>query len=353
MKKLLSMILAVAVIMSVLCVSVSAEEATELTAAEKNEILLRNADANGDGFYSTADVTVLLKAAAGTGDDKDSFDVNSDGVTSLEDAIMLLKHTSGIEPLLSNEEAVELFNAKVNAVKNRDKGLPGFEKTITATCNSMKITQDVQASGLASLVAGQMACTDLEYDKYVDKMVGLMSSGNMTAEDKENIEAMKQSAKDYRKPQVEVVEAVAGDYVDHFLDFPRDAMNTASEITTADISSVSYTMSGGNIVFTLKLPNKTYTSLSAFNANPYAKVMNVVEFDEDDGSKVNKIELKNGSVVVKFDAQTGAMKNANYSYNYYSDISAPEQSQTDSDFGTVTVKLKTKTTATVTESVVF
>ena len=310
------MILAVAVIMSVLCVSVSAEEATELTAAEKNEILLRNADANGDGFYSTADVTVLLKAAAGTGEDKDSFDVNSDGVTSLEDAIMLLKHTSGIEPLLSNEEAVELFNAKLNAVKNRDTGLPGFEKTITATCNSMKITQDVQASGLASLVAGQMACTDLEYDKYVDKMVALMGSGNMSAEDKENIEAMKQSAKDYRKPQVEVVEAVAGDYVDHFLDFPRDAMNTASEITTADISSVSYTMS-------------------------------------DDGSKVNKIELKNGTVVVKFDSQTGAMKNANYSYNYYSDISAPEQSQSDLDFGTVTVKLKTKTTATVTESVVF
>ena len=55
----------------------------------------------------------------------------------------------------------------------------------------------------------------------------------------------------------------------------------------------------------------------------------------------------------KFDSQTGAMKNANYSYNYYSDISAPEQSQSDSDFGTVTVKLKTKTTATVTESVVF
>lgn len=348
------MILAVAVIMSVLCVSVSAEEATELTAAEKNEILLRNADTNGDGFYSTADVTVLLKAAAGTGDDKDSFDVNSDGVTSLEDAIMLLKHTSGIEPLLSNEEAVELFNAKLNAVKNRDTGLPGFEKTITATCNSMKITQEVEGTSLAvSLLAGQMSCTDLEYDKYVDKMVALMGSGNLSAEDKENIEAMKQSAKDYKKPQTEIVEAVAGDYVDHFLDFPRDAMNTASEITTADISSVSYTMSGGNIVFTLKLPNKSYTSLSAYNANPYAKVMNVVEFDEDDGSKVNRVELKNGTVVVKFDSQTGAMKNANYSYNYYSDVSAPEQSQTDSKFGTVTVKLKTKTTATVTESVVF
>lgn len=344
------MILAVAVIMSVLCVSVSAEEATELTAAEKNEILLRNADANGDGFYSTADVTVLLKAAAGTGDDKDSFDVNSDGVTSLEDAIMLLKHTSGIEPLLSNEEAVELFNAKLNAVKT-DK--PGFQKTTTATCNSMKITQDVQASGLASLVAGQMACTDLEYDKYVDKMVGFMGSGNISAEAKENIEAMKQSAKDYKKPQTEVVEAEAGVYGDHFIKFPRYASNTASEITTADISSVSYTMSGGNIVFTLKLPNKSYTSLSAYNANPYAKVMNVVEFDESDGSKVNRVELKNGTVVVKFDSQTGAMKNVNYSYSYYSDISAPEQSQSDSDFGTVTVKLKTKTTATVTESVVF
>lgn len=347
------MILVACMLMSVLCVSAGAEEATELTAAEKNEILLRNADTNGDGSYSTDDVKLLLKAAAGTGEGKESFDINSDGVTSLEDAIMLLKHTSNIEPLLSNEEAVELFNAKVNGVKNRDKGLPGFKKTVTATCNSMKITQEVEASGLAAILAGQMSCTDLEYDKYVDKMVGLMSSSDMTAEEKENIEAMKQSAVEYKKPQTETVTAVAGDYVDHFLEFPRDAMNTASELSTADITSISYTMSNGNIVFTVKLPSETYTSLAAYEANPYAKVMNVVEFDEDDGSKLNRVELKNGKVEIKFDVQTGAMKSANYSYNYYSDISAPKQSQSDSNFGTVTVKLKTKTTATITESIVF
>lgn len=347
------MILVAVMLMSALCVSASAEETTELTAVEKSEIMLRNADADGNGTYSTEDVRVLLKAAAGTAADADTYDVNSDGVTSVEDAIAVMREVMGVEPLLSDDEAVALFNAKVNNVKNREAGLPGFTKTITATCNSMKITQEVEATGLAAIVAGQLACTDLEYDKYVDKMVGLMSSSNMSAEDKENLEAMKQSAKDYRKPQTETETAKAGNYVDHFISFPRDGKNTASEITTADISSISYTMSNDNIVFTLKLPNKTYRTLTAFEANTYAKVMNVVEFDEDDGSKLNQVDLKNGKVEITFDAKTGAMKKADYFYNYYSDISAPAQSQSDESFGDVTVKLKTKTTATITESVVF
>ena len=353
MKKLLSILLATAMLLSVLCVTASAEDAVELTSVEKSELLLRNADANGDGSYSTEDVRVLLKAAAGTAADADSYDLNSDGITSLEDAIMLLKHTTNIEPLLSNEEAVELFNAKLNNVKNRETGLPGFEKTTTSTCNSIKITQEVTATGFASLVAGQLACTDLEYDKYVDKMANLMDSGDLDADTAESLEAMKQSAKEYRNPQTETVTGEAGSYIDHFIDFPRDAMNTASEITTADISSITYTLADGDIVFTLKLPNKTYTSFSAFEANSYAKVMNVVEYDEDDGSTLKKIDLKNGTVVMRFDYLTGAMKKVNYSYNYYSEVAAPEQVQSDSDYGSIKIKMTTKTTASFTESVVF
>lgn len=341
-------------LMSIFCITAGAEEATELTAVEKNELKLRRADADGNGTYSTTDVQVLLKAAAGTAEDKAEYDVDSDGATSVKDALAVLRQVAGIDPLLTTEETVELFNAKVNNVKTRDTGLPGFTKTITATCSSMKITQDVDATGLAAIVAGNMSCTDLEYDKYVDKMVTMMeSSGNLSDEDKENIAAMKQSAIEYRKPQTETEIADAGVYVDHFLYFPRRAKNTASEITVNDIASATYTLSDGNIIYTLRLPNKRYTSLTAYQANIYAKVMNVVEFDEDDGSKLNSVELKNGTIVITTDAATGAMKTANYSYSYYSDVSAPTQTQSDSSLGSVTINLKTKTTATIAESVVF
>lgn len=354
LKKLLSIILVLGMLMSIFCITAGAEDTTELTSAQKSELKLRRADANGDGTYNTGDVQTLLKAAAGTIANKAEYDLNLDGATSIEDALAVLREVAGIKPILSNDEAIELFNAKVNNVKNRDTGLPGFEKTITATCSSMKITQTVEATGFAALVTGNMSCTDLEYDKYVDKMVGMMeNSGGLSAEDQANVNAMKQSAKDYRKPQTDTEVAEAGDYVDHFLYFPRDARNTASEITATDISSISYTMKDGKITYTLRLPDKKYTSNTAYQANIYAKVMNVVEFDEDDGSKVNSVELKNGIVTITTDAATGAMKTADYSYGYYSDVSAPTQTQTDSALGSITIKLKTKTTASVSESVVF
>lgn len=354
LKKILSLVLVVGMLISILSVTVGAEGDAELTAVEKSEMKLRRADADGNGTYSVADVQLLLRVAAGVVEDNAKYDVNLDGVTSVEDALAVLKEISGVKPILSNEEAVELFNAKVNNVKKRDTGLPGFTKTTVATCDSMKITQDVKASGLAVIVADSMRCTDLEYDKYVEKMVGLMEgSGELNEEQKKQIAAMRQSAEDYKKPQTETATAEAGNYVQHFLEFPRNAKNTASEITTADISSITYKMENWNIIYTLRMPNKEYSSLTAYNANPYKKVMNVVEFDDSNGSKLTSAKLRNGTVVITTDAATGSMKNANYSYSYYSVVQAPSQTQSDSSFGSITITVTSKTSATITESVVF
>ncbi len=354
LKKFLSIILALAMLTAMFCITAGAEGEAELTPTEISELKLRRADANVDGFYSVADVQVLLKAAAGTSEDKEEYDVNMDGTTSVEDALAVLREVAGIKPVLTSDETLALFNAKVNGVKNRETGFPGFEKTVTATCNSMKLTQEVSASNpvVAALIVNRMSCKDLEYDKYVEKMVSMMeSSGNLTQADKDNIAAMEKSAVEYKNPQQETQKAEKGDYRAHFLHFPRDRKNTASEITTADIATIAYSMSSGNIIYTLRLPNKKYTSLAAYEANPYAKVMNVVEID--DSSTVKNIELKNGTVVVTTDAATGAMKTANYSYSYYSEIAAPPQVQTDDSLGTITVNLTTKTNATVSESIVF
>ncbi len=341
-------------IMSVFCVNVSAEEAIELTPEEKSEIKLRNADVDSNGTYSTEDVRLLLQAAAGTGEDKASYDIDSDGCTSVEDALAVLREISNVESLLTDAEAVALMNAKLNNVKTRGTGLPGFEKTITATCNSMKITQTVTASNVfLQPMIKDMNCTDLEYDKYVEKMVDMMGSGKLTESEKQNIEAMKKSAKEYRLPQTEKVIAKPENYVDHFLNFPRDTKNTSSEITTADIASIDYVMEAGNIKFTLMMPSKRYTSFAAYATNTYAKIMNVVEFDNDDGTRLNSVTLNNGSVVMKFNAQTGAMVSADYSYSYVSDVSAPTQTQSNESMGSITVDMKTKTSATITEKVVF
>lgn len=337
-------------LMSVLCIN---SGAADLTSAQLSEQKLRKADINSNGTFDLDDAQKLLKAAAGIeADNVEKYDIDSDGYTSVQDAILVLRQAAGTGSVLTDEEAIELFNAKLNNVKNRETGLPGFTKETTAKCSSMKITQKVEASGFASLVAGQLACTDMEYDKYVEKMVNLLQTSKPTPEEQANINALKQSAIDYKKAQTETEIGKVGDYVSHFLYFPRDAKNTASEITTNDISSIVCELKNGTIVYTVKLPNKSYTSLTAYNQNTYAKVMNVVDFD-DGNSTLKKANLNNGLIVLVTDATTGAMKTVTYSYDYYSEVAAPTQSQSDSQFGSVKIDMTTKTTASIVEKVTF
>lgn len=349
LKKTLSVLLVIAMLFSVLGVSVSAATTETLTAEQKTEMKIKRADVNADGVYDTTDAKMLLKAAAGIYKPNNKYDVNLDGATSISDALLVLKQASGIAPVVSKAELVKLFNKKLNDIKN---DTPGFKKTSTATCQSMKITQKVTATGFAAIAASSLSCTDLEYDQYVEKMTSMFESAGLSAEEQANIDAMKKSAEDYRKPQSKTYTAAKDDYYDHYKLFPREFKNTASEVTASEVSSVTFSAVDGTIVYTLRMPVKTYTE-STFPSDPttssYGKIFNLVNVRETEGSTINSLEFKNGKVVMTTDAATGEVKKVVYYYDYSSNIQAPRQTQTESGLGTITIDVTTKTKANIKE----
>ncbi len=362
--------------MSVFCVNVSAEEAVELTPVEKSEIKLRNADADGDGTYSIADVQLLLKAAAGTGEDKAEYDINSDGYTSVEDALAVLREVSGVKPLLTDAEALALANAKLNGVKVEK---PGFDCVSTAQCTSMKVTQKITAEGtLAGLLNGMlkdMNYTDLEYDQYVDKMVAQLESSkdsirkdeNLTEAQKQaelaevdrQIAAMEKSGDTYRDVDRAEKTVVPGNINGHKNYFPvAGQVEVSSSLTLEDIEKITYTVIDNEVSFDITMKdysytNSTYPKTSAGLADlPYGKVFNLPFLRGESGSTLTKAEYKNGRVKVILDKDTTEIKTAAYSYDYFSNIKAPVQSNSQEGI-TLKVEMSTKMNATVNETFTF
>ena len=78
----------------------------------------------------------------------------------------------------------------------------------------------------------------------------------------------------------------------------------------------------------------------------YGKIFNIPALDESDGSTVNKVQFKNGKVVLKVDVLTGDVLSADYSYTYYTEIMAAPQEDS-------TLTMKTATTANTTENYIM
>lgn len=364
------MVLVAVMLMSVLCVSASAEEATELTSVQKSELLLRKADVNGDNTYSTDDAIMLLKAAAGTVPDAEGYDVNSDGVTSVEDAIAVLKQATGVKNLLTDAQAVELVNAKLNNVKIEK---PGFDCVSTAQCTSMKVTQKLTAEGDAFTAAifnaalKGMNYTDLEYDKYVDKMVEQLESSKNTegitaaeiASINKQIESMKKSGETYNDVETAEKTVAAGNISGHKNYFPiAGNETTACALAVSDIESISYTLNNGEITFNVVMKatsynNSDYPKNSAGLAGlPYGKVFNLPFLRGETGSTLTKAEYKNGKVTIVIDKNSAEIKKASYSYDYFSDVKAPTQTMTESGV-TIKAEMSTKMSARITENFEF
>ncbi len=342
--------------MSLFGVTASAEESSpvtqqaevsELTSKQKSVMKLNNADANDDGTISTEDARLILRAAAGIDIENSTYDVDLDGVTSVQDAVAVLRETTGIEPILCTEEALELFNDRLNSVK---EDMPGFKKTTTMLCSSMLIT--TKGAPLSKLNV-----TNMEYDKYVGVIVDTMNSplfsAVMDADMKAQLKAMEQSAVDAYKPKTQIYNADAQDQVAHREFFPIANLSFSSNLTADDVAAVKCTLSGGKLVYTVTMGNYTYkgnaypTGSTGFSGRlqlPYGKVFNIMAFDESDGSVLNSATYKNGSVVLREDAATGALISVDYNYDYESDITAPKQDD---------LTMKTVMKTNVKESVVF
>lgn len=351
LKKILSVILVLSVILGVFTVSASAaSETAVLTGAEKSLAKIQSIDADGDGQYTTGDAAAFLRAAAGISADADDakYDINMDGYTSVADAQEALRIVSGIEPILTEAEALELFNDKINSVKTVR---PGFEKTQTVHCPSILITT-------TNAPIADMNVTNLEFNKYVDKIIKVMNTFpyNMALNDemRAQLNEMKQQAEDAYLPQT-TTKTVNKASNSHYSYFPVNNLGWSSKLTANDIKSAGCQVVGSDIVFTITLDEVTYigdeypTGSSGFSKRQtltYGKIFNIPALDESDGSTVNKVQFKNGKVVLKLDVATGDVLSADYSYTYVSEVMAPPQEDSD-------LTMKTATTANMTENYIM
>ncbi len=331
--------------------------AAELTSAQKSMMKLSRADADGDGTYTTADAVKLLRMAAGIEKSTEANDVNLDGYVAISDAVLVLRETAGVGAILSTAEALELFNNSVNTVKKQN---PGFTKATTIHCSSMLIT----TTG-APAILSDLNVKNMEYRDYVNRVVSVMSKYSwLITDEKEKAELdkqmadMKQSAIDAYKPQTQSYEAPAGDVEKHRSYFPISNVDFSSNLGVNDVASVKVTMKNKQLVYTVAMDDYKYigneyptgtAGLAGRLQLPYGKVFNLIPLDESDGSVVNSMSLKNGKVVLTQNASTGKLVKADYSYDYISDVNAPDQDNGDN--GKITMKSVIKTN--VKESVTF
>ena len=356
MKKLLSVILVISVMMGIFAITASAaDETTNLTDAERAMLKIQRIDANGDGAYTTLDAAAFLRAAAGISADSadEKYDIDLDGYVSVTDAQKALKIVSGIEPVLDSAETLALFNEKLNSVKTVR---PGFEKTSTVQCPSIKITT-------TNAPITEMNVTNLEFDQYIDRVVSVMNgpvySLLLDANMKAQLKEMQEQADEAYKPQTQT-KTVAKASNSHYSYFPVNNLGWSSKLTIDDINGATCQIVGSDIFCTITLPDTTHigdeypTGSSGFSKRQsltYGKVFNIPALDESDGSTVNKVQFKNGKVVLKVDVSTGDVLAVDYSYTYYTEVMAAPQKNADGSVAKLT--MKTATTTNVAENYIM
>ncbi len=351
MKKILSVILVLSILLGAFAISASAaDDSATLTSAEKSLLKIQRIDANGDGTYTTVDAAEFLRAAAGiTADSNDEkYDLDFDGTVSVVDAQQALRMVAGVAPVLTEAEALELFNEKINSVKTVR---PGFEKTATIQCPSILITT-------TNAPVEDMNVTNLEFDKYVDRIIKVMNTFpyNLALNDemKAQLNEMKAQAEAAYLPQT-TTKTVAKASNSHYSYFPVENLGWSSKLTINDIESATCQVIGSDIVCTVTLADVTYigdeysTGSAGFSKRQtlsYGKVFKIPSLDESDGSTVNKVQFKNGEVVLKVDVLTGDVVSADYSYSYISEIVAAPQEDSE-------LTMKTATTANITDNYIM
>lgn len=334
--------------MSVMSISVSAEaEVTTLTEKEKAMLTISRADIDKDGTYSTNDAAKLLRAAAGIELANEEYDIDLDGSVTLLDAQKMLKVSAGIEPLIEdNALLLAIFDENLDSVKQTK---PGFTRTVTMVCPSVKVTTTGAPTGFSDLNVSNM-----EYKDYVNKFVSLMNTfpynTMLDAEMKAELEEMKKSAVEIYKPQIET-KTIAAASNSHYTYFPVNNLGWSCNLTLEDIKAISQTMVDGKIKITVTMGDYTYSKgqyPSAFSEKqklPYGKIFNLPNLPND-GSTINSVALKNGVIVLAVDAVTGSVAAVDYSYSYNTDITAAKSEGS-------TLTMRTVTTANTNENYVM
>lgn len=339
LKKIFSIILVAVMMLSIASVSVNAANVEDLTAGERALLIMQRADVNGDQVYSTDDVSIILKAAAGIIEieNEEFYDIDLDGYVSVRDAQLMLEVVSGVGDLVSDEDALEAFNSLLNGVKSKK---PGFTRTMTVVNPSAKVT----SSGYP-LILNSLNVKNMEFRDYIEKAAKLLG-------DTPEADELRATATEFYKAQTET-KTVAASSNSHYTYFPVNNLGWSSRLTMSDISSISYEIKDGCMVFTVKLGSYTYTGsqyptgTSGFSERqklPYGKIFNIPALGSDESATVRAVQLKNGVVVLKADLATGKIVSVDYSYSYVTDILTRNTEEN------YTIDMEMVTTTNVTES---
>lgn len=359
MKRTVSILLAVCVIFSALSVSSYASYTSE-------EVAL-NFDYNGDGVVNLSDARTVLRVSANLEAPKDGmiYDLtgNGDGLT-IEDVKKVIGIVTGIDADVSEcaEFNLALFVAELNSVKNER---PGFSKTATTKCDSMLVTTK-------NAPAEELNVTNMEFDEYTEKSCkymedtmdkfGFLLTSAQKAEINAQIKELRKQSKEMYEPQTTTKKVSR--FSSHAYHFPVNNNLTSCFLTLADIKSIECYEEDGYIVRKVTMNDNTYVG-DEFPTGPegssqrlktisYAKVFNIPDFDETEGTKqtsiLNKVTFKNGVIISKVDKLSGLPVSVEYSYSYVADISTIPEIDENGEEG---IQMDTVTKANNTESFVI
>ncbi len=343
MKKVLSIVLTVCLIAGVFSVCAFSEEKTPTESflaifdtfdTDGDGVISINeaqkaADIDGDGETTLSDARTLLKIAADIEPEPEDVccDLNCDGVVSAEDARKAMRITLGIDSTVINDDVVVNYLCnELNRVKTEK---PGFDRTVTQKCQTMKVT----ATGAP--ISG-MNANNVEYYQYLEqskkvledyRLLIIMSSGREEYE--ETIEAMDEAiaqAKLIYEPQT-TTKTVSRGSSSHNSYFPVFYYSWACKLTSEDIKDISCKFDGNNIILTVNMNNYNYTAknypYTSSGADqqkklelPYGKAFNLPDTNTGGGAKFEALNLKNGKIVCTIDKTTGDITNVDYSYSY-------------------------------------
>lgn len=374
MKKTISILLTVCILFSVLCVNSFAALTTDeivvnydfaLNVAQKDEennII----GYTSDGKVNLDDARAVLRVSAGIEAPREdlNYDIDGDGYITVTDVKTILSIILGINLSVNenDEYLLSLFKTELNSVKSTR---PGFTKTATAQCHSMKVTTH-------NAPASELNVTNMEFDVYTNKtcdyMENLLSSAGLFIPASQKAE-MKAQIADLRKQADEMYDVktttkTVNRYGSHYYHFPVNNLGNSCFLEIEDIKSIECYEEDGYIIRKVTMNEDTYIGDEFPTGNEgasqrwktisYGKVFNIPDFDETEGTKqtsvLNSVTFKDGVIISKVDKLSGLPVSVEYSYSYVADISTIPQTNEDGSEG---LQMDSVTSATNTESYVI
>ncbi len=372
MKKLISVLLMISLLFSVFSINAFALTGNDIVNGYDFALNVAQKDQNNniigytsDGKVTLEDARAVLRVSAGIEAPREglNYDVDGDGFVTVTDVKAIISIVLGIDITISDDEyLLSLFKAELNSVKS---ARPGFTKTATTQCHSMRVTTK-------NAPDPSLNVTDEEFSVYTnrtcDYMEDILSKAGIFVPAAEKAE-MKAQIAELRKQAAELYDLKTSTktinrYGSHYYHFPVNNLGNSCYLEIEDIKSIECYEEDGYIIRKVTMNEDTYigdefpTGNEGFSQRwktiPYGKVFNIPDFDETEGTKetsiLNKVTFKDGVIISKVDKLSGIPVSVEYSYSYVADVSAIPEVDKEGNPG---LQMDSVTSATNTESFVI